>query len=282
MTIHATDPVIRPEHVDVLLRAGGLAPSLHNSQPWQFAVGSRHVEVYADASQQLRSSDPSGRSLLISCGAAVFNLRVAFAHLGLLPRPRLLPDPADPTLVATLEVEGQQRPDDLGRFYNALFARRTNRRPFQDRNPPRWVLTSLTDAARTEGAVLNVFDDPEEVARVVGLLRDADIVDRTEPSRIDERARWVGEHRRESTAGIPSDSLGPRPSRLDTAFRDLGPAGVPRDHATFENAPILAVLDQVRPTSRLDSGGPGLGTRTPGGDCGWAIGFVHEPAPRAG
>jgi hypothetical protein len=242
MTIRAIDPVIQPEHVDVLLRAAGLAPSLHNSQPWQFAVGSRHVEVYADASQQLRSSDPSGRSLLISCGAAVFNLRVAFAHLDLLPRPRLLPDPADPTLVATLEVNRQQRPDDLGRFYNALFARRTNRRPFQDRHPPRWVLTSLTDAARIEGAVLNVFDDPDEVTRVVDLLRDADMVDRTDPARIDERARWIGEQRSDSQAGIPSDSLGPRPARLDTPFRDLGPASVPRDHATFEKAPTLAVL----------------------------------------
>jgi hypothetical protein len=180
--------------------------------------------------------------LLISCGAAVFNLRVAFAHLSLLPRPRLLPDPADPTLVATLEVEGRQRPDDLGRFYNALFARRTNRRPFQDRHPPRWVLTSLSDAARTEGAVLSVFDDPEEVARVVDLLRDADLVDRTEPSRIDERAQWIGEQRQESTAGIPSESLGPRPSRLGTPFRDLGSTGVVRDHAAFETAPTLAIL----------------------------------------
>ena len=82
MTIRVPDPVIQPEHAEMLLRAAGLAPSLHNSQPWQFAVGARHVEVYADPSNQLRDADPSGRSLLISCGAAVFNLRVAFARLG--------------------------------------------------------------------------------------------------------------------------------------------------------------------------------------------------------
>lgn len=242
MTVRSQGPVLGAEHVHMLLRAACLAPSLHNSQPWQFAVGSSHVEVYADASRQLRNSDPTGRSLLISCGAAVFNLRVAFAHLGFRPRPRLMPDRADPTLVAIVEVERRQRAADLGRFYEALLARRTNRRPFQDRGLPPSVSATMTDAARTEGAVLTVFEDPEEVARIVELLHDADIADRTQLSLVDERANWVGVERREAKAGIPSESLGPRPTQLDTPFRDLGPAGLPRDHVAFERAPTLAVL----------------------------------------
>jgi len=242
MTIRAQDRVIQPEHMDMLLLAAGLAPSLHNSQPWQFAVGASHVEVYADPSQQLRNSDPTGRSLLISCGAAVLNLRVAFAHLGYSPRPRLMPDRADPLLVATIDVERRQGAADLGRLYEAVFARRTNRRPFQDRGLPPSMAAALREAAHREGAILSIFDDSEEVARIVDLLRDGDMIDRTEPSRIDERAKWVGEQLREGGVGIPSDSLGPRPTQVDTAFRDLGPTGVPRDHATFEKAPTLAIL----------------------------------------
>lgn len=242
MTIRVPDPVIQPEHVDMLLRAAGLAPSLHNSQPWQFAVGTSHVEVYADASRQLRGSDAGGRSLLISCGAAVFNLRVALAHLGLRPRARLMPDVADPTLVATIEVDNAPQGADLGRFYEALLARRTNRRPFQDRRLPPSVTSNMSEAARTEGAALSVFNDPEEVTRIVDLLNDADIVDRSEPSRRDERARWVGDERGEVDAGIPSASLGPRPTQVRTAYRDLSLTHVPRDHAAFETAPTLAIL----------------------------------------
>jgi hypothetical protein len=199
------------------------------------------VELYADASLQLRNADPSGRSLMISCGAAVFNLRVTSSYLGLCARPRLLPDPTDPTLVARVEL-ARQRPDDLDRFYDTLPARRTNRRPFQDRPLPRPVVSALSDAAQIEGAALHVFDDPEEVARIVGLLNDADMVERTEPARVEERARWVGDARVEREAGIPSESLGPRPTQLGTPFRDLGPARSARDHAAFEKAPTLAIL----------------------------------------
>ena len=45
-------------------------------------------------------ADPAGRELMISCGAAVFTLRVALRYLGWLPRARLFPDPSRPALVA--------------------------------------------------------------------------------------------------------------------------------------------------------------------------------------
>jgi nitroreductase len=242
MASRTLDRVIRAEHVDVLLGAAGLAPSLHNSQPWQFAVGSSHVEVYANPSQQLRNADPTGRALLISCGAAVFNLRVAAAHLGYRPRPRLMPAPSDQTLIATLDFERRRGAAELSRLYDAVPARRTNRQPFEERSLPPSVRATLGDAARVEGALLTVFDDPEEVSRIGDLLRDADVLERTEPARIVERARWIGDERQEERAGIPSESIGPRPLQLGSPFRDLGGPGGRRDHAAFERAPTLAVL----------------------------------------
>ena len=99
------DELLGPAETQTLLRAATRAPSLHNSQPWRFAVGPRHVELYVDAARQLRNADPAGRSLLISCGAALFNLRLASEHLGFHPRIRVLPDDAAPTLVAVATVD---------------------------------------------------------------------------------------------------------------------------------------------------------------------------------
>lgn len=240
------DDLIGPVETTKLLRAAALAPSLHNTQPWAFAVGTRHVEVFADPSRQLKNTDPLGRSLLISCGAAVFNLRVAAEHLGFHPRVRLLPSGQDPTLVAVVEVDHRHpRPGGLGVHHAAIPCRRTNRYPFRNRRIPSSVLSTLGDAVRAEGAMVRMTDEPDKVARIVDLLRNADVVDRSDPARTTERQAWVGGRRRHD--GIPAGSLGPRPTEPHAAFRDLGQAlGVPRGYSAFEATPTVAILSTAQ------------------------------------
>ncbi len=55
------------------------APSVHNTQPWRFVVRDGGLDVVADWSRRLTVLDPRGRQLLMSCGCAVFNARVALA-----------------------------------------------------------------------------------------------------------------------------------------------------------------------------------------------------------
>src|SRR3974390_1457224 len=57
-----------------------LAPSSHNTQPWRFVIIGSELLVCADRTRSLPNIDPFDRELIISCGAALFNLRVAFAH----------------------------------------------------------------------------------------------------------------------------------------------------------------------------------------------------------
>jgi hypothetical protein len=240
-----SDQPLSESDIDKLLRAATLAPSLHNSQPWAFAFGSNHVEVYLDASRQLPNADPTGRSLRISCGAAIFNLRVAGEHLGFRPHLRLNPDPTEPTLVAVAKLgQPRPRPGPLDRFYPAIARRRTNRRPFRNQNLPYSVLAALDEAARAEGAILRIYNDPDEVCRIIELTHSADLADATEPGRTTERQAWVGGRFRDD--GIPAGSLGPRPLAQRAAFRDLGQAvGIPRDYAQFEAAPTIAILSTV-------------------------------------
>ena len=65
------------EKLAFLLRDAVLAPSGHNTQPWLFRVDGDAVDLYADRTQALPVVDPEDRELTISCGAALFNLRVA-------------------------------------------------------------------------------------------------------------------------------------------------------------------------------------------------------------
>jgi nitroreductase len=228
----------------LLLEAATAAPSVHNSQPWQFAVGPRRIELYADASRQLRFADASGRSLLISCGAALFNLRVAADHLGFHPRVRLLPSRTDPTLVATAEVDHRHtRPGRLDGLYAAVWSRRTNRFPFWNRQIPRSLVSRLTEAVAQENGVLRVYDDPTDVARLAGLLHDAGRAEHDAPALLEERSAWIGDER--DGDGIPTTALGPRPDDPRTPFRDLAVRPGVRKAAAFEGTPTVAVLSTV-------------------------------------
>ena len=113
------------------VRAAIRAPSLHNSQPWRFRYRSGGVEVFADQTRRLEVIDPSGRELMISVGAAIFNLRLAMRQLGRVPTVRLFPDPAAPNLVAAV-VPGAIAPPSgaLSTLADAIPHRHTNRRPF--------------------------------------------------------------------------------------------------------------------------------------------------------
>ena len=50
------------------------------------------VSISANNERQLMVADPHGREMMISCGAALFNMRVALRYLGLVPKVRVLPD----------------------------------------------------------------------------------------------------------------------------------------------------------------------------------------------
>jgi hypothetical protein len=92
----AVSPLARripPRTVTAMLGTAARAPSIHNTQPWRFAVGTHTIDLYADPARKLRC-DRAGREMLISCGAALFGLRLAVRELGYLPAVNVFPDPS--------------------------------------------------------------------------------------------------------------------------------------------------------------------------------------------
>ena len=87
-----------------LIVAGALrAPSVHNTQPWRWHATSRTLELHADRSRGLPATDPEGRNLVISCGAALHHAQVVARALGWATHVDRHPDPDDPDLLARLE-----------------------------------------------------------------------------------------------------------------------------------------------------------------------------------
>jgi nitroreductase len=148
------DDTLTRQTAERLIEAAIAAPSVHNSQPWQFVArpADRVIEIYADPARTLRRGDPHGQAVHIACGSALFNLRLAIARAGYEPVARLLPSPRDPLLLASVRLAGPYRPRPAKReLYAAI--RLIGCGPFTGR-ASRGVLLALKEAAAVEGASL--------------------------------------------------------------------------------------------------------------------------------
>jgi hypothetical protein len=149
---------IPAEQASYLIATAARAPSIQNSQPWRFRVRPSLLELYADPTRRLRI-DRQGREMLISCGAALFGLRLGIRSLGFMPAVELLPDRSRPTLLARVCL-GEPKPMDPAerQMLHALPHRHTHRGPFSPDPLPGGLLTDLQHDAAAEGATLALID----------------------------------------------------------------------------------------------------------------------------
>lgn len=215
--------LIEPKLVEAVRRAAvraTLAPSVHNTQPWRFVLRANVLEVHADWSRRLRVLDPRGRQLLISCGCAVFNARVALAWLGYDAAVERFPDPSRPSLVARMTLlETSPVPPVIGGLNGLIELRHTNRRRFFDEPVPAEVVDALVHAAWEEGSELFVISRPEHRFAVARLSQQADRLENTDPAYRAELRAWT------------SDDV----DRLD----GVGPMTIPHvDAGAYDELPI--------------------------------------------
>jgi nitroreductase len=165
----AAAPILA-DQAGYLIATAARAPSLHNTQPWRFRVGQSAIELYCDQHRKLRL-DPIGREMLISCGAALFGLRLGMRSLGYLPVVDLLPDPARLRLLARVTVGAAEPMTVLEReMLKAVPHRHTHRGAFAPDPLPAGLLAGLQHDALAEGASLQLVD------RGIAYQRLADIV----------------------------------------------------------------------------------------------------------
>ncbi|MGW8375201.1 hypothetical protein [Streptomyces sp. ODS28] len=229
-----------------LISAAVAAPSIHNTQPWRYRLDPDTLTllVRAEPERGLRHTDPAGRALLLSVGASVLNLRVAIAHFGWRPVVRLLPEPADPSLLATVRLAGAPRTGTLLRadLYDAIWRRHSSRFPFSGRPLPAPVRDELEEAALSEGALLE-FPERRERQRLLGLTAEAERRNREDADRRDESRGWIHTPAH-GGVGLAPVSLGPQDARGRLPLRDFGahrPAA-PLPSQAFERDPVLALL----------------------------------------
>ncbi len=151
------------------------APSIHNSQPWRFHIHGSTIELLADRSRMLRVSDPRGRELTISCGAALFHLRMALRTWSLDLDVTRLPESTHPDLLARVTARPGLPPTEDERVLCAALApRHTSRTLYPDAAVPEDAIERLCRDVEAEGAWLVPLSEEATRARLVALVLEAD------------------------------------------------------------------------------------------------------------
>ena len=235
------------------------APSILNTKPWKVdQVATDRVELRPDWTRHLEVIDPRHRELLISCGAALFNLRMAVRATGHDPVVMLLPDQQAGgaaacqhcgercgigDLLASVEIVTRRtHPVTITeqRLYEAIPHRHTVREPFTHTVPMK-LLTELERAARLEGAdarILHRRETRQLLRGIAGINKKLAL----DSLYLAELGNWTGGG--PGGLGIPDAAFGPRPvSQRRPPVRDLGLNRPDRRHGKFERRPQIIVLE---------------------------------------
>lgn len=172
-----------------VVRAAMTAPSIDNTRPWSFASSRDVISIYADPDGAV-PADPPGREMVISGGAALFNLRLAMRHLGFASDVRLLPRPDRFDHLADVRWGRYARPTGYQeRLYRAMTRRRTHAGRFTVSPVQTPLITELGGLARDERVALHVVSGTGQIRVLAQLVRMAELTRRAELDFAAERAR---------------------------------------------------------------------------------------------
>jgi nitroreductase len=222
--------VLTAAAVATVVATAARAPSVHNTQPWRFHVAGEVIELHADLDHLLTQIDPAGRELMISCGAALFGLRLGLRQLGYLPAVEPWPDPAQPWLVARAWPEG---PAALNAVEAELLAavphRHTHRGPFTPGEVSPRLLAALAADAAAEGSELMFIEQPDLVRDLSALVELAAAEQEASAEMSAETRRWRRPAGSEARDGVPARAAAAGGEPVAPRFRQRdfgGPAGV--------------------------------------------------------
>lgn len=208
-----------------IVEVASRAPSVHNTQPWRWQGGPRTLELFADRTHLLAKTDPQGRNLTISCGAALHHAQAAATALGFSTRVVRHPDPARPDLLAAIDLTPGSPSPTGQETLAAIEARCTDRRRFNAWPVPEERQAHLARIAHQWGARAVALTDESERYIAERLVRRAADQQRANPAARAEQERWQhrlgGDGVPAAALPQPADRAGAHPHRFEgTGWED--------------------------------------------------------------
>ena len=243
------------DRLKFLLNYAVFAFSSYNTQPWLFKINNDAVELYADKTRALPVADPDYRELTISCGAALFYLRIAIRHFGYADVVEILPDRDRPNLLARIYL-GSKRIAQLEEnlLFRAISRGCNNTFAFKDEHLPKSLLSELESACCSEGEWLQICTQKISAAKrdtVVNLISEGDRLQMSDPLFRQELARWIPSANNPNHDSISRTRLNRRLNGLAPSISyavrslNLGKSQAAKDRQLAIQAPALMLISSV-------------------------------------
>lgn len=186
-----------------------LAPSGHNTQPWQFLIRDNAVVIYPDYSRRLPVVDPDDHALFISLGCALENLIIAASHMGYRTRVDYFPPDEDREClrVVLMEEKVESDPD----LFAAIPVRQSTRSKYDGKPVPAAHLEQLEKTGQQEGVSLCIFAERSEIEPLIELVKEANVAQFRDQAFVRELVQWIRFSKKDLLArrdGLNAASMG--------------------------------------------------------------------------
>jgi len=194
------------EKIAFLLQYAVLAPSTHNSQPWNFRVGSDFCEIIRNDENPIVYADPKGRDLYISFGCLIENLVVAARYFRVFKNvdyvlqgssiARISFDFSDPGTNTHWES-----------VIDAILIRVNARGLFEKESVDKASLDILKGIEVPNGLQRFFLEQKQDIATIADLTNQGLVIAYRDTNFRNEMSQWVNNSVSKKPTGIPGYSL---------------------------------------------------------------------------
>ncbi len=188
------------EKIKQCILCATLAPSSHNSQPWEFIIKGDLIFLRISNERKLPKSDRFDRELYISIGCALENFLIAARKLGINPAYSI--DSEKGQVIIDCSRSSNNSDHDL---YYSIFERTTNRNTyFYTESIKKINFESLVESE----CRINIVDDLVKKQVLAGITIDAGITAMKDKGFRQELSRYIKSNFTSSFTGMPGFGIG--------------------------------------------------------------------------
>jgi molybdopterin/thiamine biosynthesis adenylyltransferase/nitroreductase len=191
-----------------LLNYAILAPSTHNTQPWQFRIKDNKIEVLADMSRALPVSDPTNREMYLTLGTVLTNIVVTGHHFGFQTQVNRLPDQSNKSLIATIQFDPGQSQTELSSLFPAITQRHSNRHLYDLKPLPSALLDQIISLNGDPTLVITLLTDRVVINQIGELLASGSQQMMKDEAFRGELSAWLRHNATKEKDGMPGFTLG--------------------------------------------------------------------------